>query len=214
VGIVKASRSIRVAALGLCLGVGAIGLCPAPVAAAETSLRLPRPVWLPGFSWTYLRTPEKAPDQKRTVEYRVLHRIRLEDGDYYVLQREGKEYFYSLDLGFRMSRGTGVERENRPAFPAFRGLWKGQRNWVQRLDIFVPEQPPRVGGGAFRVVGREPVAVPAGKFEAVHLTYTEGGKLNREYWYSPKAKWIVLEKVYWREGGWTDELQSFHVTSR
>ncbi|HEY7678163.1 MAG TPA: hypothetical protein VIG69_13905 [Candidatus Methylomirabilis sp.] len=210
----KTSRSICVAALGLCLGVGAIGLRPAPLAAAETPLRFPRPVWLPGFSWTYLRTPEKTPDQKRTVEYRVVHRIRLEDGDYYVLQREGKEFFYSLDLGYRMTRGTRVERENRPAFPAFRGLWKGQRNWEQRLDILVADQPPRVGGGAFRVVGRERVMVPAGRFEAVHLTYMEGGKLNREYWYSPKVKWVVREKVYWREGGWTDELESFHVTSR
>lgn len=210
----RASRSVRFAALGLCLAAGAIGLPPASLAAAQTPLRLPRPVWLPGFSWTYLRTPEKTPDQKRTVEYRVLHRSRLEDGDYYVLQREGKEFFYSLDLGFRMSRGTRVERENRPAFPAFRGLWRGQRSWEQRLQILVTDQPPRVGGGAFRVVGRQPVMVPAGRFDAVHLTYTEGGKLNREYWYSPEAKWVVLEKVYWREGGWTDELQSFHVTSR
>ncbi len=207
----EASRSIRVAALGLCLGVGAIGLRPAPLAAAETPIRLPRPVWLPGFSWTYLRTPQNAPDQKRTVEYRVLHRIRLEDGSYYVLRRDGKDFFYSLDLGFRMSRGARVERENRPAFPAFRGLWRGRRAWEQRLDILVADQPPRIGGGTFRIVGRERVAVPAGTFEAVHITYTEGGKLNREYWYSPKATWVVLEKVHWREGGWTDELQSYRV---
>ena len=188
------------------LGPGAL-----PVLAADAPLRLSRPTWLPGFTWIYLRTPEKTPDQKRTIEYKVLHRVRLEDGDYYALLREGKEFFYSLDLGFRMTRGQHVERENRPFFPAFRGLWQGRRTWEERLDILVADQPPRVGGGSFRVVGRETVRVPAGTFETVRITYTEGGKLNREYWYSPKARWVALEKVYWREGGWTDELQSFRV---
>ena len=61
------------------------------------------------------------------------------------------------------------------------------------------------------MVGREKVTASAGGFDAVHITYTERGKLNREYWYSPEAKWVVLEKVHWREGGWTDELQSFHT---
>ncbi len=208
----KAWRSTIILGLSLAFGILVVG--PAPLAAGEPTIRLQRPLWKPGFSWTYLRTPEKTPDQKRTVEYKVLYRSRLEDGDSYVLLREGKEFFYSLDLGFRMTRGTRVERENRPAFPAFRGLWTGQRNWEQRLDILVADQAPRVGGGAFHVVGRENVTVPAGTFAAVHITYTEGGKLNREYWYSPKAKWVVLEKVYWREGGWTDELQSFHSASR
>jgi hypothetical protein len=194
---------------GLCVGLGAAGLVPGPTAAGEAPIRLARPVWKPGFAWTYLRSPEKTPDQKRTVEYKVLYRTRLEGGDAYVLLREGKEFFYSMDLGFRMTRGQRVERENRPAFPAFRGLWQGQRAWEQRLDILVADQAPRVGGGAFRIVGREKVTVPAGTFDAVHITYTEGGKLNREYWYSSKAHWVVLEKVYWREGGWTDELQSF-----
>jgi hypothetical protein len=181
----------------------------APVLAAEGVVRLARPVWKPGDTWTYLRTPEKTPDQKRTVEYKMLSRARLADGDFYVLRREGKEFYYTLDLGFRMTIGKGVERENRPAFPAFRGLWQGERSWEQRIEILVADQPVRVGGGSFRVVGRERITVPAGTFEAVHITYTEGGKLNREYWYSPKAKWVALEKVYWREGGWTDELQSF-----
>ena len=207
----KACRSILVGVLGLCIGIGAIGLRPVSLAAGERAIRLPRPLWKAGFSWTYLRTPEKTPDQKRTVEYKFLQRIRLEDGDYYVLQREGKEFFYSLDLGFRMSRGTRVERENRPAFPALRGLWTGQRDWEQRLDILVADQPPRLGGGAFHVVGRGRVTVPAGVFEAVHIRFTEGGKLNREYWYAPKVKWLVLEKVHWREGGWTDELESYRV---
>ena len=200
--------------VGLSLAGGLLGLQPVSLAAEQAAIRMPRPVWQPGFSWIYLRTPEKTPDQKRTVEYKMLYRVRLEDGDHYVLLREGKEFFYSTDLGFHMTRGQKVERENRPSFPAFRGLWQGQRSWEQRLDILVADQPPRVGGGAFHVVGREKVTVPAGAFDAVHITYTEGGKLNREYWYSPKAQWVVLEKVYWREGGWTDELQSFHTTSR
>lgn len=200
---------LRVAVLAVAVG----GFCAAPAAAAgdPPAIRLPRPIWQPGFTWTYLRTPEKAPDQKRTVEYRVLQRSRLEDGSYYVLLRGGKEFFYSMDLGFRMSRGARVERENRPAFPAFRGLWQGRRVWEQRLEILVANQPPRVGGGAFRIVGRERVPVPAGTFDTVHITFTEGGKLNREYWYSPKVKWFVLEKVYWREGGWTDELQNYRA---
>ena len=193
------------------IGLFILGGGPAPVSAGEAAIRAPRPVWQPGYTWIYLRTPEKTPDQKRTVEYKMLYRARLEDGDYYVLQREGKEFFYSLDLGFRLTRGQRVERENLPFFPAFRGIWVGQRAWEQRLDILVADQAPRVGGGSFRVVGRENVTVPAGRFDAVHVTYTEGGKLNREYWYSPKAKWVALEKVYWREGGWTDELQSFQV---
>ncbi len=200
--------------LGLALGLAAVGPVPAGFAAEAAAIRLPRPAWRPGFFWTYLRTPEKTPDQKRTVEYKMLYRVRLDDGDYYVLLREGKEFFYSADLGFRMTRGERVERENRPFFPAFRGLWQGQRSWEQRLDILVADQPPRVGGGGFQVIGREKVTVPAGGFDAVHFTYMEGGKLNREYWYSPRAQWVVLEKVYWREGGWTDELQSFQTTSR
>ncbi len=203
----RCSLATALCALGLLL----LGQSPPPVSAAEAAIRFPRPVWKTGDTWVYLRTPEKTPDQKRTVEYKVLSRARLADGDFYVLQREGKEFFYSLDLGFRMTVGKGLERENRPAFPAFRGLWQGMRTWEQRLEILVADQPPRAGGGSFRVVGRERVTVPAGPFEAVHITYTEGGKLNREYWYSPKAKWVVLEKVYWREGGWTDDLQSFTV---
>lgn len=192
-----------------CLFLALVSGRPTPLAAGEAPIRLSKPTWEPGFSWTYVRTPEKTPDQKRTIEYKMLYRVRLEDGDYYVLQREGKEFFYSTDLGFRMTRSKRVERENVPFFPAFRGLWQGLRRWDQRIDILVADQAPRVGGGAFHVVGREKVAVPAGSFQAVHITYTEGGKLNREYWYSAKAKWVVLEKVYWREGGWTDELQSF-----
>jgi len=191
--------------------LGALALSPAPAAAGEAAIRLGRPAWRPGDTWTFLRTPEKPPDPKRTIQYTVLFRARLEDGEYYVLQREGKEYFYSMGLGFRMSRGKGVERENRPAFPAFRGLWEGRRVWEERMEIFGPDQAPRPGGGVFRVVGRDRVKVPAGSFDAVHITFTEGGKLSREYWYAQRARWTVLEKVYWREGGWTDELQAFTV---
>ncbi len=182
-----------------------------PAAAGEAVIRLARPTWQPGYTWTFLRTSERTPDQKRTIESTVLFGASLEGGVYYVLQREGKEYFYSLDLGFRMSRGKRVERENRPAFPAFRGLWEGRRTWDEPMEIFGADQAPRPGGGAFRVVGRGTVKVPAGNFDAVHITFTEGGKLSREYWYAPRAKWIVLEKVHWREGGWMDELQAFKV---
>jgi len=133
----------RKGALTIGLVLFGLGSAALPASAAEAPLRLPRPTWQPEFTWTYLRTPEKTPDQKRTIEYKVLYRVRVEDGDYYALQREGKEFFYSLDLGFRMTRGQRVERENRPFFPAFRGLWRGQRTWEERLDILVADQAPR-----------------------------------------------------------------------
>lgn len=182
-----------------------------PAGAGQAAIRLRRPTWHPGDTWTFLRTPERMPDRKGTVQYTVLFRARLEEGEHYVLQREGKEYFYSLDLGFRMSRGQRVERENRPAFPAFRGLWEGRQVWEEGIQVLGPDQRPRPGGGVFRVVGRDRIRVPAGTFEALHVTFTEGGRLNREYWYAPRVKWIVLEKVHWREGGWTDELESYQV---
>lgn len=196
---------------GLAVLLGSLAFWITPAAAGEAVIRLVRPTWQPGYTWTYLRTPEKTSDQKRTIEYRVLFLARLEGANYYVLQREGKEYFYSKDLGFRLTRGTRVERENRPAFPPFRGLWEGRRSWDERTEVLGADQAPRPGGGAFRVVGRRTVNVPAGSFDAVHITFTEGGKLSREYWYAPRAKWIVREKVYWREGGWTDELEAFQV---
>ncbi len=65
----KAWRSTVV--LGFSFAFGIVVLSLAPLAAGEPTLRLPRPLWKPGFSWTYLRTPEKTPDQKRTVEYKV-----------------------------------------------------------------------------------------------------------------------------------------------
>jgi hypothetical protein len=59
---------------------------------------------------------------------------------------------------------------------------------------------------------REQIKVAAGTFETALIEVYDAGSLRAEYWYSPRAKWIVKIRFYDPRGVLTeDELVSFRV---
>jgi hypothetical protein len=61
----------------------------------------------------------------------------------------------------------------------------------------------------------EKVGVPAGVFDAIKVEAYDSktGRLTAEYWYSPKAKWMVKARSYVdMEGFREDELVGFAVS--
>jgi hypothetical protein len=61
--------------------------------------------------------------------------------------------------------------------------------------------------------GVEQLTLPAGSFEAlkIEVYLISGGNLLVEYWYFPKAKWMVKSRTYLQAGVREEELVSFKV---
>jgi hypothetical protein len=174
-------------------------------------MKAERPEWKVGFEWRYAW---KRPGESGTVTREIIREDTLEGIPCYVSRNGETEDFYTKDtLGFlaTMSGGKLTFKQNPPSqflsWPLEVGkMWRNTYT-LDRLD----RKSSQTFDTRFVVPRIEEITVSAGTFEAFKIeNYNfETGRLEEEYWYSPKVKRFVKEKLYQQRGLLERDLISF-----
>lgn len=179
----------------------------------RTGMKAEKPEWKVGYEWRYAW---KRPGRSGTLT-RVLIREDTFEGVPSYVARVGKaENYYTKDvLGLlaTMSGGKVTLKRNAP-FQSLSWPLEVGKEWRNSFTLERLEEKSSQTFDNRMVVSKvEEIAVPAGTFEAFKIewygSYT--GNLVGEYWYSPKVKWFVKERIYHADGVREEELISYKV---
>lgn len=174
-----------------------------------------KPEWKVKFYWIYQET---VPGVQRTLHKEIIKEDSILNTPVFVVGVDNEEEFYtknSLGIIATSKNGKLTSQRDKPneffAWPL--ELAKEWRNTYTVKNLETKE-----GGVIDRlmlVVGIEDVRVPAGTFKAAKIEAydNESGRLEAEYWYSPKANWYVKAINYGVEDGFVrlQQLVSFNV---
>ena len=177
------------------------------------SARAEKPEWKVGYQWEYAW---KGPGKSGSLTREIIREDTFEGIPSYVVRVGTNEHFYAKDLlGLLASTASEkrVFKRNPPSQLLSWPLVVG-KEWK---DIYVRENIGEKSSQTFNyrtmVAHIEEVKVPAGTFEAFKIeTYgLKSDNLVAEYWYSPKAKWFVKERMFHHGGVLERELTSFKI---
>ncbi len=179
---------LGIAAWGVLLGVTAC----APVRSAESpapvQAGITRPVWRVGDRWVHAWT---AGTQKGTKTSEVVGLREVGGVQYYILRVEAVDRYYTLDLYWAAIIMDGrVAARALPPQPWFAWPLEAGNRWEYQGVYEEKDRKDRIRE-AYRVVGVEQVAVPAGTFRAYKLVREVDSKIVDEYWYAPDIRWYV-----------------------
>ncbi len=171
------------------------------------------PAWKVGYRWEY---DWKRPGSSGTYTKEIVREDTFEGVPTFVAKALQTEEFYTKDtLGLLATVSKGKPGPTqRPPFQFFVWPLEIGGEWRTASEGDSPEDESSSGFMlAMRVAGLEEVSVPAGTFEAFRVEMYEAysGLLIMEYWYSPKAKWMVKARQHWPNTVYEEELRSFKV---
>jgi hypothetical protein len=172
-----------------------------------------KPEWKVGYEWRYAW---KQPGTSGILTREIIREDTFEGVLCYVIRIGKNQNFYPKDtLGLlaTMSGGKLTFKRNAPLQRVSWPLEVG-KEWKNSFTLeSLEEKSSRTYDFRFVVSKIEEVTVPAGTFEAFKIenygVYT--GNLVAEYWYSPKVKWFIKERLYPEKGVLERELISFKV---
>jgi tetratricopeptide (TPR) repeat protein len=171
------------------------------------------PVWRPRFEWTFRW---RSPRGEGTF-VRVVDREETVDGVlYYVVVRGRTEtYLRKADLAFFMEKVAGaivmraIPADSRFMWPLAKG-----RRWTYAFAQDRPQEGvSQHSVAACAVETDDPLTVPAGTFRTLLVVCRNErtGEVVFEYWYAPRAKFWVRERVRLPDGMGEAELTGFKV---
>lgn len=174
-------------------------------------MKAEKPEWKVGFEWQYAW---KRPGGSGTFTREIVREAIFEGVLCYVIRNGQEENFHPKDtLGLlaTMSGGKLTFKRDVPFQPVSWPLEVGKM-WRNTFTLERLEQKSSQTFDTRFVVPRiEEVAVPAGTFEAFKIeNYNfDTGRLEAEYWYSPKVRRFVKERLYQERGILERDLISF-----
>lgn len=172
-----------------------------------------KPDWEIGDQWTYeVRAPGREPITTRTI----VREDNFHGETSYIIKTTADEVVHSkqtlerlaiLKAGQLTSKRVGSSRNF--SWPLTLGKqWRNNYSWEDRVnkaahDIDSSMLVSEIGD----------ITVPAGTFLAARVQEYDwsSGRLRREYWYSPEAKWIVKLRDYSDVAYRVEELTSFKI---
>jgi len=172
-----------------------------------------KPEWKVGYEWRYAW---KRPGGSGTLTRVLISEDTFEGVPSYVVRVGKAENYYTKDvLGLlaTMSGGKVTLKRNAP-FQSLSWPLEVGKEWRNSFTLERLEEKSSQTFDNRMVVSKvEEIAVPVGTFEAFKIEwygfYT--GNLVGEYWYSPKVKWFVKERIYGADGVREEELISYKV---
>jgi len=182
--------------------------CSIPAAQVKpldgSSVKVERPVWQVGDSWTY-QTPEGGTTRTDQVVRR--------DGEEYVLKRgEVDQLRLTPGLSLKQILVSGEATDDfTPAIDYFQWPLEVGKPWRVECDCKRKGTPNLLKVLAnVTVESYEQVTVPAGSFPAFRVYYKDGfGRAPYIYWYAPSVKNWVRWEDYREKTVW--ELKSFQL---
>jgi hypothetical protein len=175
------------------------------------SLATAPPIWRPGDRWTF---EWRAGTDTGTKSATVLETHDVGGVPYYVVRVGDVEHYYTADLQWAFAvRGSKVEARSVPPKPWFTWPLEAGRRWHHRASF--EHQGGRVAElDTFRVVGVEPVVVPAGRFQALRIVREGQAADTDEYWYVPQIRWYVRWVGRRADLSFEERLQSYDPVPR
>jgi hypothetical protein len=168
------------------------------------------PVWERGYEWTYQWTsPQGSGTFVRTVE----REETVAGVQHYVVRSGSRDIYYTkADLSWLMELVDGaVEARGTPPDRRFDWPLAVGKEWEATYTLEnLREGTTETRSWRYRVDAVDMVTVPAGTFQAFHLTGKDStGKLVREYWYAPDLKGLVKQRVFHPYGVENRELVEY-----
>lgn len=146
------------------------------------------PVWRAGDRWVFEWTAGSSTGSKTVT---VLDRHELGGIAYHVVRIGDVEHYYTAELHWAfVLRDSKVEARMVPPTPWFVWPLDNGARWQHRGNFEDP-RGRTVILDTFRVVGVEPVEVPAGRFQALRVIREGQGGETDEYWYVPEVRWYA-----------------------
>ena len=173
------------------LGLQSEPRTPSSASSPEPPLGAPAtapPVWRLGDRWVF---EWRAGNNTGTKTVTVLETHDVGGVSYYVVRIGDVEHYYTAELHWAFAvRDSKVEARTVPPKPWFAWPLEVGRRWQHRASF--EDQGGRVVDlDTFRVVGVEPVEVPAGRFQALKIVREGQGAETDEYWYVSEVRWYV-----------------------
>jgi hypothetical protein len=172
----------------------------------------PAPIWERGYEWKYRWSSLQG---SGTFVWEVARDELTSDVPQYVVKTGTREIVYrKADLAWLMERvGGAVETRATPASLGFTWPLAVGKEWEQTYTWENPGQGrTEERTRRYKVEGLVTVTVPAGTFQAFHVTSKDQtGRLVTEYWYSPEVRWWVREKALLSYGFRDRELLEYKL---
>ena len=209
------SGKLLALAAALTLGLGA---CRAP-ASVPSQVPIPAPSprvvsppeWRPGDRWVYAWTAG-ADKGMKTVE--MLETTELNGVRYYVVGDADTRHYWTLDLHWAaIVRDSKIEARMVPPLPWFVWPLDVGRRWAYRC-VYEARSGRTESNDVFRVVGAEPVEVPAGRFQGLKIVRESHSRDSDQYWYVLEvrsyARWIGRRG----DAQFEEQLVEYHAAPR
>jgi len=186
---------------------------PRPETAREILSSVNVPTWNRGDEWRFRWS---SPRGSGTFVWTIVGEEIVNGVGHYVMRTGTRDILYTKEeLAWLMDRvEAAVESQASPAYRVFAWPletgkeWESTYRWENSAERRTEDRVRHL-----KVEALESVTVPAGTFQAFHVTARDPtGRLTHEEWYSPEVKWIVKEKTYFSYGIRDRELLEYRLT--